>query len=187
MTKVIFTQSILGWPSKIAAHKQANPQLKKVAENNHFLPVFIIIYMAIAIAGISTKPAKACQKETVYDLILIQIVKMSLRWIKVCMQIISRSFNNIVLCGKNKHIFPRFTSCLFANWFNRHIKERNKVLSSYMNTDLFAFNSIYRILAIKMYSHNLQGIEKSYIIMLLNKLYPIHLIPHGPKLKSNLK
>ena len=62
MTKVIFIQSNSGCPSKAAAHKQANPQLKKVAEKSHFLPVFIIIYMAIAIAGISTKPAKAYLK-----------------------------------------------------------------------------------------------------------------------------
>jgi hypothetical protein len=56
---VIFSHNKSGFPSTKAAHKQATPQLKNVAQNNHFFPVFIMMYIAMAIAGISTKPASA--------------------------------------------------------------------------------------------------------------------------------
>jgi hypothetical protein len=43
----------------MAAQKQASEQAKNVDMKSHFFPVFIMMYMAIPIAGISTKPAKA--------------------------------------------------------------------------------------------------------------------------------
>lgn len=46
-------------PSLTATKKHANPAQKNVAQNIHFLPNFMMIKMASAMAGISTRPAKA--------------------------------------------------------------------------------------------------------------------------------
>lgn len=43
----------------MAAQQQAIPAQIRVALKSHFLPTLDIIYMAIAIAGISTRPANA--------------------------------------------------------------------------------------------------------------------------------
>lgn len=59
MTNVIFNQSIDS-PSQKAARRHESPVAMKVAEKSHFLPVFMMIYIAIPIAGISTRPASAC-------------------------------------------------------------------------------------------------------------------------------
>lgn len=59
MTKVIFNHSIPIFPSKIAASKHDIPVAKNVAEKSHFFPVFMMMYIAIPIAGISTRPASA--------------------------------------------------------------------------------------------------------------------------------
>lgn len=57
--KVIFNQRISSLPSVMAAQQQAMPAHIKVALKSHFFPTLDMIYMAIAIAGISTSPAKA--------------------------------------------------------------------------------------------------------------------------------
>lgn len=59
ITNVIFSQS-LDSSSQNAAIKQETPVARKVDENSHFLPVFMMMYIAIPMAGISTKPASAC-------------------------------------------------------------------------------------------------------------------------------
>lgn len=59
ITNVILSHSMFPFPSKIAAKKHEMPQDKKVAAKSHFLPVFMMMYMAMPIAGISTRPAKA--------------------------------------------------------------------------------------------------------------------------------
>lgn len=63
MTNVILTHNMSSNPSNKAAQKHATEQAKNVDINSHFLPVFIIMYIAIAIAAISTRPPKACEKE----------------------------------------------------------------------------------------------------------------------------
>lgn len=60
ITKVIFNHNISEFPSAKAAHAQAHPVATSVVQNNHFLPIFNMTHIAIAIAGISTKPARAC-------------------------------------------------------------------------------------------------------------------------------
>lgn len=59
ITNVILSQSIRSFPSENAAHKQAIPVVNNVAQKSHFLPTFKMMYIAIAIAGISTRPARA--------------------------------------------------------------------------------------------------------------------------------
>lgn len=58
MTKVILSQRNSSFPSIIAAPKHAKPAAMNVLQKSHFLPVFVIMYIANAIAGISTSPAK---------------------------------------------------------------------------------------------------------------------------------
>lgn len=59
---VIFSQSMSSRPSVIAAQQQATPAQNRVAQKSHFLPTLVIMYMATAMAGISTRPASACKK-----------------------------------------------------------------------------------------------------------------------------
>lgn len=71
MTNVILSQSKLSFPSKIAANKHEMLHAKKVAEKSHFLPVRMMMYIAIQIAGTSTKPDSACvMKQYIYVLIV---------------------------------------------------------------------------------------------------------------------
>lgn len=58
MTNVILSQRNSSFPSITAAPKHAKPAAMNVLQKSHFLPVFVMIYMAKAIAGISTSPAK---------------------------------------------------------------------------------------------------------------------------------
>lgn len=60
---VIFSQSRSACPSVIAAQQQATPAQIKVAQKSHFLPTLVMMYMATAMAGISTRPASACGKD----------------------------------------------------------------------------------------------------------------------------
>lgn len=59
MTNVILSQSIVSFPSKSAASKHETLHAKKVAEKSHFLPVLMMMYIAIQIAGTSTRPESA--------------------------------------------------------------------------------------------------------------------------------
>lgn len=59
ITNVIFIANNSGLPSTMAAHRQASAAAKNVAQKSHFLPVRLMMYMASAMAGISTKPASA--------------------------------------------------------------------------------------------------------------------------------
>lgn len=59
MRKVIFSDRYSSLPSTTAAHKHARAAAKNVAQKSHFLPVRLMMYIAIAIAGISTNPASA--------------------------------------------------------------------------------------------------------------------------------
>lgn len=56
--------------SVMATQQQAIPAQKNVAHSIHFLPTFCMMNMASAIAGISTRPAKACE-EMVYFYVII--------------------------------------------------------------------------------------------------------------------
>lgn len=60
MTNVILSQSMLSFPSKMAANKHETLQAKNVAEKSHFLPLFAMMYMAMHMAGTSTRPESAC-------------------------------------------------------------------------------------------------------------------------------
>lgn len=59
ITNVIFNHNMLTFPSKIAAKKHETPVAKNVEQKSHFFPVFMMMYIAIPIAGISTRPASA--------------------------------------------------------------------------------------------------------------------------------
>lgn len=63
ITNVIFNHNMWLFPSKIAAKKHEMPQARKVAEKSHFLPVFMMMYIAIPMAGISTRPARALKRD----------------------------------------------------------------------------------------------------------------------------
>ena len=67
---VIFNQRISSFPSVIAAQQQAIPAHIRVPLNSHFLPTLDMMYIAIAIAGISTSPAKAYKLNTKASIIL---------------------------------------------------------------------------------------------------------------------
>jgi hypothetical protein len=47
----------------MAANKHEMLHAKNVAEKSHFLPVRIMMYMAMQMAGTSTKPERACLRE----------------------------------------------------------------------------------------------------------------------------
>lgn len=68
---VSLSHSMSSFPSVIAAHKQASPAQTSVAQKSHFLPTFIIMYIAIPIAGISTRPARACLKREINQIELV--------------------------------------------------------------------------------------------------------------------
>lgn len=69
MTNVIFSQSILSFSSKIAASKHEMLHAKKVAEKSHFLPVRMMMYMAMQIAGTSTRPESAWGGKIVIEML----------------------------------------------------------------------------------------------------------------------
>lgn len=74
MTNVIFSHSMEMLPSKIAAKKHEMPVAKNVAEKSHFLPVFMMMYIAMPMAGISTRPANAYgreEKKELHNLLLV--------------------------------------------------------------------------------------------------------------------
>lgn len=58
MTKVIFSQRRDSF-SQNAAIKQESPVARKADEKSHFFPVRMMMYIAMPIAGISTRPASA--------------------------------------------------------------------------------------------------------------------------------
>lgn len=62
ISNVIFNHSKSSFPSAMAEHRQDIPARKNVAQKIHFLPNFIMIKIANAMAGISTRPASAFKK-----------------------------------------------------------------------------------------------------------------------------
>lgn len=60
---VIFSHWIFGSSSMNVMHKHAIPAQNIVEKRIHFLPTHIMTKIAIAIAGISTRPARACWRK----------------------------------------------------------------------------------------------------------------------------
>lgn len=59
ISNVIFSHSKSSFPSAMAEQRHDIPARKNVAQKIHFLPNFIMIKIANAMAGISTRPARA--------------------------------------------------------------------------------------------------------------------------------
>lgn len=66
---------MFGSSSMNVMHKHAIPAQNIVEKRIHFLPTHIMTKMAIAIAGISTRPARACrEKNQVNNFFLLKFV-----------------------------------------------------------------------------------------------------------------
>ncbi len=75
ISNVIFNHSKSSFPSAMAEQRHDIPAKKNVAQKIHFLPTFIMIKIANAMAGISTRPARAfCSKNEIF---LINLDKIS--------------------------------------------------------------------------------------------------------------
>lgn len=71
ITKVIFSHMRFDSPSTNVAQRHASPAQKNVAQKSHFCPIRPIMKIAIAIAGISTSPARACEMNRKSSLVIV--------------------------------------------------------------------------------------------------------------------
>lgn len=113
-------------PSTKVAQRHASPAQKNVAQKSHFCPIRPIMKIAIAIAGISTSPARACEINRECSLVSAHNVVVRPRH-QIDSAILSHSHMSFFMCALKAPLLLYFpiasasASGSLANWNLFHI------------------------------------------------------------------